>query len=96
LTSPESRLARLEERSDAVRREIDRISRQVDAFGPVAGQVIEVLAELRSMAEDFDEMRSDVREDRKQRIGMSTTLKVTLISASAVIVAAIIAAVAHQ
>jgi chromosome segregation ATPase len=96
LTSPESRLARLEERSDAVRREIDRISRQVDAFGPVAGQVIEVLSELRSMAEDFDEMRSESREDRKQRLGMSTTLKVALIGASGVILAAIIAAVAHS
>lgn len=54
---PESlavRLARLEERSDA-------ILTQVKQFGPVAGQLIEAVAELHSLKEDIAELRLDVR-----------------------------------
>lgn len=90
-TSDASRLARLEERTEGVRREIDRISRQVDAFGPVAGQVIEVLAEVRGLMDDIDDIKGGLRSDRS----MSTTLKVALIAGSFTLLAAIATAIAQ-
>jgi hypothetical protein len=90
-TSDASRLARLEERTEGVRREIDRISRQVDAFGPVAGQVIEVLAEVRGLMDDIDDIKGNLRSDRS----MSLTLKVALIAGSFTLLAAIATAIAQ-
>jgi uncharacterized membrane protein len=87
-----SRVARNEARIEGVLRELDRLTRSVETFGPMAGQIIEVIAEVRDIAEDLKEIKADVRGNRQ----MSTTLKVALIGASGVILAAIIAAVAHS
>lgn len=90
-TSDASRLARLEERAEGIRRELDRLTRQVDAFGPIAGQVIEVLTEVRGLMDDVDTLRTDLRSGKS----MSTTLKVALIAGSATLLAALVAAVAQ-
>lgn len=68
-------------------RELDRLTRDVETFGPVAGQVIEVIAEVRSLAEDVMEMRREDRDEREKALraerearGMSTTLKAAIIA----------------
>jgi seryl-tRNA synthetase len=112
--TPEGRLARIEElsarldeRTAALIREMDRLSRDVETTAVKSGQVIEVLAEVRAVTEDFNELRSELdaerereRQEREQELRdlraerkMSPALKVALISAGGAIVVAIIAAV---
>lgn len=75
--SDAARIARLEERSESILRELKRISREMEqVVGPQAGQLIRLVAELASLTEDFEDFRGEL----KQRAGMSTTLKVALIS----------------
>ena len=91
----EARVARLETLGDALLRDFARLDRNVEAFGPLAGQIIEFVAEVKSLGEDLQELKTELREDRKARVGMSTTLKVALISGSFLLLAAIVAAVAQ-
>lgn len=112
--SPDARLARIEEmsarldeRTAALIREVERLARDVETFGPIGGQVIEVLAEVRAVTEDFNELRRELDAEReRERLAleqelktlraerkMSPLLKVALISAGSGIVVAIIAAV---
>lgn len=111
--TPEGRLARIEEmgarldeRTASIIREIDRISRDLDTLGPIGGQVIELLAEVRANAEDFAALREELDAEREQERqerenelkqlrdarGMSPALKVALISAGGAIIVAIITA----
>jgi hypothetical protein len=81
-----SRVARNEARIDGVLRELDRLTRSVETFGPMAGQIIEVIAE------DLREIKEDLRGNRQ----MSSSLKIALIGASGVVLAAIVAAIASH
>jgi uncharacterized membrane protein len=87
-----SRVARNEARIDGVLRELDRLTRSVETFGPMAGQIIEVIAEVRDIAEDLREIKEDLRGNRQ----MSSSLKIALIGASGVVLAAIVAAIASH
>lgn len=114
--TPEGRLARIEElsvrldeRTASIIREVERLSRDVDAFGPLGGQVIEVLAEVRANAEDFDALRRELNAEREQERKareaelkelraartMSPVLKAALISGCFALGVALIAAVAQ-
>jgi chromosome segregation ATPase len=111
--TPEGRLARIEEmsarldeRTAALIREVDRLARDVETFGPIGGQVIEVLAEVRAVTDDFTELRRELnaerererqeREDELKQLrearGMSPALKIALVTAGGGIVVAIITA----
>lgn len=99
--------ARLDERTASLIREVERLTRDVEAFGPIGGQVIEVLAEVRAVTDDFGalqrELEAERERERQERDAelrelraarkMSPALKVALISAGGAIVVAIIAAV---
>lgn len=89
--TPASRIARLEERSQSILRELDRLGREVEAFGPVGGQLIEVIAEVRGLTEDVVALRDDVKTGR----GMSMTLKVAIIAGSFALAGSIVVAVAQ-
>jgi hypothetical protein len=91
----EARVARLETLGDALLRDIARVERDVDAFGPLAGQIIEFVAEVKSLGDDLHELKKELREDRTARSGMSATLRVALISGSFLLAAALVAAVAQ-
>jgi predicted RNase H-like nuclease (RuvC/YqgF family) len=112
--SPESRLARIEEmsarldeRTASLIREVERLARDVETTAVESGQVIEVLAEVRAVTEDFNKLRAELDAEReRERLAleqelkdlrterkMSPALKVALISAGGAIVVAIIAAV---
>jgi hypothetical protein len=82
----------LEERSEAILRELKRIGGELErVVGPQAGELIRLVADLASLTEDFEEFKRDLRE----RAGMSGTLKVALISGSFLLAAALVAAVAQ-
>lgn len=100
--SDAARLARLEERSEGILRDIQRLSREVETFAPIGGQLIELIAELNSLAEDFVEFKDDLkdeqralRDEQRARAGTSTTVKVALITGSFLLAAALIAAIAQ-
>lgn len=90
--SDAARIARLEERSESILRELQRIGREMEqVVGPQAGQLIRLVADLASLTEDFE----DFREELKARAGMSMTLKVALIAGSFTLLAALVAAIAQ-
>lgn len=100
--------ARLDERTASIIRELERVGRDVEAFGPIGGQVIEVLSEVRAVTEDFDALRRELnverereREEREEELkqlrdarGMSPGVKTALITAGSAIVVALIYALA--
>jgi archaellum component FlaC len=111
--NPEGRLARIEEmsarldeRTAALIREVERLARDVETFGPLGGQVIEVLAEVRAVTEDFNELRTELNAERdRERLAreqelkdlraerkMSPALKIALVTAGGGIIVAIITA----
>jgi archaellum component FlaC len=101
--------ARLDERTAALIREVERLSSDVKAFGPLGGQVIEVLAEVRAVTDDFNELRQELnaerereREAREQELRelrearkMSPALKGALIAGSFGLAGALVAAIAQ-
>jgi hypothetical protein len=90
--SDAARIARLEERSESILRELQRISREMEqVVGPQAGELIKLVAELASLADDFEEFRRELT----QRAGMSTTLKVALISGCFALAGTLIVAIAQ-
>jgi hypothetical protein len=69
--SPESRLARIEEmsarldeRTASLIREVERLARDVETTAVESGQVIEVLAEVRAVTEDFNKLRAELDAER--------------------------------
>lgn len=98
LARVEERSARLDERSEALLRAFARIERDVEAFGPTAGQLIEVAADVRAYADDLNELKDDVKDlidDIRTTRGMSTTVKVALIGGCAALLTALITAIAQ-
>lgn len=87
--SDAARIARLEERSESLLREIHRIASEMERIvGPQVGEVIRLAADLAVLAEDFEEFRDELRA----RAGMSTTLKVAIISGAFVLAGSIVTA----
>jgi archaellum component FlaC len=59
--SLEVKIARMEERSESILRELERVSKDVTTFAPVAGQLIEAIAELHSLRDDFAEIKPQLQ-----------------------------------
>lgn len=90
--SDAARLARLEERSESILRELKRIGSEMErVVGPQAGEFIRLAGDVAALADDFEDFKNDL----KARAGMSTTLKVALISGSFALAVALIAALAQ-
>lgn len=87
----EARLARLETLGEALLRDVGRLDRDVETLSPIVGQVIEFSAEVKALIDDLAEIKGDL----KAKAGMSTTLKLALISGSFALAVALIAAIAQ-
>jgi chromosome segregation ATPase len=129
----------MEERSESILRELNRLTQEFDRIGGLSGEVIQwggalgalekdfqlyatefkefrgeyreemrrekdaaeaehrrLRAEIGKAREEREKLREEMQNSQQQRQTMSTTLKVALIGASGVILAAIIAAIAHS
>jgi CHAD domain-containing protein len=91
----ESRLARLETLGDALLRDVSRLDRDLEAFAPLAGQIIEFVSEVRSLKDDLGELKDELKSERRQRAGMSTGLKVALIAGCFGLAGTLVAALAQ-
>lgn len=92
--SEDARLARLEERSEAILRELQRIGKEVQTFAPIGGQLIELIAETTSLRDDFEELRQDIKDAAKERGLSRTQIVVAAIAGSCLLLSSLIAAVA--
>lgn len=67
--TPAGRLITVEAAARALEKQVDRLAHQVDAFGPIGGQIIEAASDVEAVRESQAEIRQLIRdtEDRITR-----------------------------